>query len=292
MAYSFQTFVASSVLTSAQMNQVEVNIRDHVHGADGVGPVGLSWIRESKSAGFTVAGSDAGKIFDCTGDFTIDFASAATLGDGFAVSVKNVASGRIMLAPFGTQTIDATSYFVVTPLEAINVYSDAANLSTFGHTKGWVKLWERSVTSSIANVTIDKMFPNDFSLYMLKISGLTDTGVSQTLLRVSVDSGSTFISTNYSNTVSGTSAVSNAVILWHDTGNVTTIVTEYTTPTSSTPPIHFRTRATHYVGAAGGIEDALIAGTWTPNSGQINALQILPSSNAIATAEIGLWGLR
>lgn len=36
MAYAFQTFSLNQVLTSSQMNQVEVNIRDHVHGAGGV----------------------------------------------------------------------------------------------------------------------------------------------------------------------------------------------------------------------------------------------------------------
>ena len=36
MAYSFQTFTVGQVLTAAQTNQVEINIRDHVHGVDGV----------------------------------------------------------------------------------------------------------------------------------------------------------------------------------------------------------------------------------------------------------------
>ncbi|MDZ4347907.1 MAG: hypothetical protein U1E51_36330 [Candidatus Binatia bacterium] len=36
MAYSFQTFTLSQILTAAQMNQVEVNIRDHEHGVAGV----------------------------------------------------------------------------------------------------------------------------------------------------------------------------------------------------------------------------------------------------------------
>lgn len=35
-AYSFQTFSVGQVLTSSQMNQVEVNIRDHIHGASSV----------------------------------------------------------------------------------------------------------------------------------------------------------------------------------------------------------------------------------------------------------------
>lgn len=36
MAYSFQTFSVNEVLTATKMNQVEVNIRDHVHGSAGV----------------------------------------------------------------------------------------------------------------------------------------------------------------------------------------------------------------------------------------------------------------
>jgi len=36
MAYSKQTFTLNQVLTAAQMNQVETNIADHVHGSDGV----------------------------------------------------------------------------------------------------------------------------------------------------------------------------------------------------------------------------------------------------------------
>lgn len=36
MAYSFQTFSVDQVLTAAHMNQVEVNIRDHIHGTAGV----------------------------------------------------------------------------------------------------------------------------------------------------------------------------------------------------------------------------------------------------------------
>lgn len=36
MAYSFQTFSFNEVLASSKMNQIEVNVRDHAHGQDGV----------------------------------------------------------------------------------------------------------------------------------------------------------------------------------------------------------------------------------------------------------------
>lgn len=40
MSYSFQTFTVGQVLTAAQMDQVEVNIRDHEHGTSGVSKPG------------------------------------------------------------------------------------------------------------------------------------------------------------------------------------------------------------------------------------------------------------
>ncbi len=55
MAYSFQTFTLSQVLTAAQMNQVEVNIRDHAHGVAGV-------VTITSAAGFTAGVVDQAAI--------------------------------------------------------------------------------------------------------------------------------------------------------------------------------------------------------------------------------------
>lgn len=43
MAYAKQTFTANTILTSTQMNNVENNISDHVHGLSGLGDVAASW---------------------------------------------------------------------------------------------------------------------------------------------------------------------------------------------------------------------------------------------------------
>ena len=290
MAYSFQTFVASSVFTSAQANQIEINIRDHVHGADGVGPVGLSWIRESKSAGFTAAGSDAGKMFDCTGDFTVDFASAATLGDGWAASFKNVGSGRIALVPFGTQNIDATSFFAVTPQESINVYSDAANLLTFGHTKGWFLLQDFFFTSSRGSVNFDKIYGSDFASYKIEISEMGVTSLTVYGLRVSVDSGSTFIATDYTN---NTGSVSHSVILINGNINSTAIChtsIQFNPPTTRRATA-FQIRST-LINSNAVATQGVLDGAWWPNSGTINGLQIFPTSAAFSSIRATLWGLR
>lgn len=44
MAYSFQTFSIGQVLTAVQMNQVEANIRDHVHGVANVSSSGMIFV--------------------------------------------------------------------------------------------------------------------------------------------------------------------------------------------------------------------------------------------------------
>lgn len=49
MGYSLQTFVVDQVHTSAQMNQTEFNIRDHLHGQDGVSAVSVARVSQFRS---------------------------------------------------------------------------------------------------------------------------------------------------------------------------------------------------------------------------------------------------
>lgn len=54
MAYSFQSFSVGQILTAGQMNQVEVNVRDHQHGNAGVtstmGSINVTNAAQSSSA--------------------------------------------------------------------------------------------------------------------------------------------------------------------------------------------------------------------------------------------------
>lgn len=59
-----------------------------------------------KSGAYTVIASDRGKTLNCTGTWTLSFTAAATLGDGFSVTVVNSGSGVITLDPSGSETID------------------------------------------------------------------------------------------------------------------------------------------------------------------------------------------
>lgn len=49
MGYSLQTFTVDQIHTSAQMNQTEFNIRDHIHGQDAVSPVSVARVSQFRS---------------------------------------------------------------------------------------------------------------------------------------------------------------------------------------------------------------------------------------------------
>ena len=63
----------------------------------------------------TVIASDFGKLLSCSGAFTLSFAAAATLGDGWFCIVRNTGTGAITLDPNGAETIDGLSTGVVYP---------------------------------------------------------------------------------------------------------------------------------------------------------------------------------
>ena len=128
MTYILQTFSFEQVLTSAQMNQVEVNIRDHVHGRDSVVSTGINFPRETKADGFTAQVSDNGKFFECSGTFTITFDSAATLTSGWAITVSNTDAGDITIDPNGAETIDGVTTFALPSGSEVVIYSDGTNL--------------------------------------------------------------------------------------------------------------------------------------------------------------------
>ena len=132
MAYSKQTFTFEQVLTSSEMNQVEDNISDHIHGRDSVLRTGISFPRTAKSAGFTVGTDEAGELFACTGTFTVTFPSATAVSPGWAVTVDNVGSGSITIDPDGSETVNGLSTLTIGPGQFAFIYSDGSNLIARG----------------------------------------------------------------------------------------------------------------------------------------------------------------
>lgn len=119
MAYSFQTFSVNEVLTATKMNQVEVNIRDHVHGSAGVVSIAagglangavdttsrladsiVTWAKMSTAQQDTSAGSDTDFTFT-GGVRTMGWglgSSGSFVGEmnGYLSSGGNISGGRLI----------------------------------------------------------------------------------------------------------------------------------------------------------------------------------------------------
>lgn len=58
---------------------------------------------------YTVVAADRGKLFDCTGTWTLSLTASATLGNGFSVIVRNSGTGIITIAPNLTELVNGQS---------------------------------------------------------------------------------------------------------------------------------------------------------------------------------------
>ena len=63
----------------------------------------------TKTAAYTVAIADRGKVIACSGTFTVTLLAAATAGDGFAVAIANYGTGTITVDPNSSETIDGAT---------------------------------------------------------------------------------------------------------------------------------------------------------------------------------------
>lgn len=83
----------------------------------------------AKSGAYTILTTDVGKLFDCTGTFTLDIPVATSMPLGSAFWVANASTGTITLTPV-TSTIDGRASIPVYPAEVRLVYRDGSNYST------------------------------------------------------------------------------------------------------------------------------------------------------------------
>jgi hypothetical protein len=88
-----------------------------IGGAQGPSGTINSLAESTKSAGYTLASGDKGKVIRLDGTFTLAFTSAATLGAGWWCWLHNIGSGAITLDPSSTQQIDGLTSYLSYPGE-------------------------------------------------------------------------------------------------------------------------------------------------------------------------------
>lgn len=137
-------FTGASV-TEAQFKTAMSDLRTFLadlFGADGTAATALATIGAlgssvvSKSANYTVAVTDCGKLIDGTGTFTLTLTAAATLGNGFPFAVRNSGSGTITIDPDGAELVDGVSTLAVYPGESFVVICSGTAFKTVGRVGG------------------------------------------------------------------------------------------------------------------------------------------------------------
>lgn len=139
------------------------------------GPLASTMV-QSVSGAKTVTLADFGAVLDCSGNFTISFDAASSLGDGFTCAIRNSGSGTVVVDP--TESIDGLSTINVAPGESFIVFCNGSNFRTIGRTSfiftadntftgsnafsGQTYGVEKPLPATSGNITLDLRTGNNF----------------------------------------------------------------------------------------------------------------------------------
>jgi hypothetical protein len=93
-----------------------------IGGAQGPSGTINNLLETKKTAAYTLASGDKGKVISASGTFTLALTSAATLGAGWWCYVHNSGSGVITLDPSSTQLIDGVATITINAGACLLVY--------------------------------------------------------------------------------------------------------------------------------------------------------------------------
>jgi hypothetical protein len=133
-----------SAVTEAQFKTAITDQREFIAallGTTGVQAAALTALGAAlnstvaKTAAYSVAAGDRGKLIDCTsGTFSLTLLAAATAGDGFAIGVRNSGAGVITLDPNSSELIDGTTTITLAAGESCLVVCNGSAWKTVGKT--------------------------------------------------------------------------------------------------------------------------------------------------------------
>lgn len=282
MTYAYQTFSSGQVLTGGQAQQIEDNVRDHVHGKDGVGATGIAFQVSSRGAAFSVVSTDAGKLIQCYGDFPITFPTAGSLGGSFGSTFKNCGSGRVALNAASGQYIEGNSCYALAPGEQVTAQVDVQNqLQLIGAQHGIVRL-ARFIqgVSSFGDIELKHCYPEDFQRYHIRARPVMNaSGIFN--CTISLDSGSSYLASGYSTSMGGETTQFRLI----DGGaNSTQAYSEFSWCNVTSKTQNFRGWC---------VRGATYTDPWTAansNPGAINAIKISPATSFGSGTIIELYG--
>lgn len=90
MAYSFQTFSIGEVFTAAKANQIEVNVRDHVHGSGGVAAVTTAGLDVAANIASFLGAADYAAMRTLLGTIGLDLVATGTAATSSSIDLGDM----------------------------------------------------------------------------------------------------------------------------------------------------------------------------------------------------------
>ena len=133
--------LTGATLTEGQFKTALSNLRGYLSGLmgdTGVPADALAALMTpfatiaAKTAAYTVAITDRGRVIACSGSWTLGLPAAATAGAGFNTTVINTGTGAITLDPSGAETVDGAATLVLAPGQAVALICTGTAWLTLG----------------------------------------------------------------------------------------------------------------------------------------------------------------
>jgi hypothetical protein len=126
-------FTTATGLTAASQGEMEAGTEAALRAmsplrvAQAIAALADVMVREARATNTILAAADSGKLIEYTGSFTQTFNTAANLGAGWFVFLKNAFTDSVYLTPAGGATIDGATDFLMYPGEARLLQCDGTN---------------------------------------------------------------------------------------------------------------------------------------------------------------------
>lgn len=258
----------------------------------------------AKTANYTVLSVDRNAVIGASNSITLALTAAATLGNGFSFSVRNVGTGVVTIDPNSAELIDGRSTILVYPGEAFDCICTGTAWITRGRIRGVVYLGSFTVGSSVASIDFTLGF-NDSEITAVSVYGTSIVKASSSRLMARVSKAATFATTLYQGTlmfVSGAGVTTQTP--WSEapfSGNAIPLGSTVNTADHSFelhlssirgnfPTIRFAATSD---GVSGGTAGSGPNGTGSQaTSGAVDGLRILASTGNITGGTFHLYGTR
>lgn len=150
---------------------------------------------QTKTSAYVIAATDIASTILLNGTFTMSAVTAASLGNGFSVRLRNIGTGLVTFYPNSSETVNGKPTLLLPPGQECTLISDGANLHATG-LKSRILLSTVVATNTTSALTFT--MPDGFDAFELRGGGLRPNADGDYFyMRFSTDGGASYSNGNH-----------------------------------------------------------------------------------------------